>query len=1028
MAMNHRAKAVDAAVLSTCSNCHAGLASGVLSGGKLHASLATLGAAQPAACTECHLTAASTAVEAAMPTGFVGPTAAAPARMPPSGEMRHDAHLWVAGSASSTLATPQECALCHSAPGSSGSAVHWTTGKSGASAPLFHASVSAQPGSCIDCHANTRPTQLVTSGALTFDHQDSAALGDCTTCHQASAPAFQQWSGGLYHLAGSATPRSCLPCHAGERPTSTASWTGTAWQTAPFDFVPNAQGLTHGDGQDCAVCHTGPGTGAWGGAPKQNWQGGSFNHSASQLAKQTCIACHTTQRADLNQAALTAQQLARIAAASSFDHAVNGQGDCFGCHQASVAANTFASYASDWQGGKAYPGSTPVGAVAGGITVTEYTLLRSAATSLVTGVSSAPSKYFLNMVHTAAAIPSQLSPGPDAAPNMNACWHCHTHALQSTQVTSYSNGNFHGSLAGYQATPTSTVSALPEPATCTECHGPMRPQGIVLAQATASAPAPAQPDLQPLDHAAAFTAAVVINGVSPTSTLGIDCGVCHKNPGGSFSSAGSSPLSPVFHANIGGAQPASCVTCHYQLMADTAHADIASATKAKMTHLSSQVPTQECQTCHTGALAKGNTTSPASTLWSGGAFHAKVPSQPGACIECHSGALPAAATQGNVSYTFAQGGTASNGRQWMNHSAPSAVGKECAICHLADAAASAAANGWNKSDKLHAALPSPAACQGCHGLTNGNGTVPGTGNNLPSGPTDSPTLTTADATTGVAANTHAQLSHADANVSGKDCLLCHSPPAASTPAGKEWAQASFHSHFTSLDTASGRCSNCHINEKPSAATFSPSHAGFTATAGTQDCSSCHTYPGTGTAAAPNWLGATGAAPATFSAGGYTIPAPPAASATTQTTVNNVKHPANTSCTSCHTGGVGGLGAIGYDHSSTAASCNVCHEAGSNLLSPAWNKATSQSAGLGDTRPFTLTATSPWWQGCTWTGGTHFYGADCSVCHTAPSGVVKGAATNSALQTAWRSKGHPPKNGNSGSGWCAECHLHGCTNN
>ena len=97
----------------------------------------------------------------------------------------------------------------------------------------------------------------------------------------------------LFHLAGSAAPATCLPCHAGERPTSTTGWVDATYQASPFDYMTNASGITHGDGQDCALCHKGPGSGAWGST--QNWARGSFTHGPSTVSGTTCIACHLTQ-------------------------------------------------------------------------------------------------------------------------------------------------------------------------------------------------------------------------------------------------------------------------------------------------------------------------------------------------------------------------------------------------------------------------------------------------------------------------------------------------------------------------------------------------------------------------------------------------------------------------------------------------------------------------------------------------------------------------------------------------------------
>ena len=296
-----------AAASVDCATCHSAASSGVLFPGRFHASLST----QPATCLECHAGSA--------PVGFVGPIDAA--RAPASGAMKHDAVLWSNGARTTTPAVPQECSLCHRAPPASAG---WATSLK------FHASVGAQPASCLDCHANSRPALLTSVNAalpagVQFDHSAGAALGECATCHTGS---FTSWSGGKFHLAGSATPSSCLPCHEGERPTSTAGWTSATYPDFPFDYG------THGSGLDCETCHAGPGNGSWGGT--QNWVGGNFSHAPSSLGA-TCLACHATQRPDL----VLGQTAAAALLPGRFDHAVKGTADCFSCHQ---NANTSAAY------------------------------------------------------------------------------------------------------------------------------------------------------------------------------------------------------------------------------------------------------------------------------------------------------------------------------------------------------------------------------------------------------------------------------------------------------------------------------------------------------------------------------------------------------------------------------------------------------------------------------------------------------------------------------------------------------------
>jgi len=1015
MSMNHGTSALGSAVLSNCAGCHAGAAASSYYPGVLHSSLANQSLAQPARCADCHTD--------AMPAGFVGPLAAHPPRSPASGEMKHDAVAWANGSPTTTRLVTADCSACHVSPSTAVQAT-WARSPSGSGSPAFHASLTKaglpQPSSCLDCHANTRPGVLTSSNAsipagLSFDHGSAQALGDCASCHAASpAGGYTSWAGGRFHLAGSSTPTSCMPCHAGQRPTSTAGWASTTYAGSPFDYGTNASRITHGDGQDCAACHTGPGTGAWGASP--NWVGGAFRHGAGTFDANTCIACHMSQRPDLQPGATAAS----MATLLGFDHSVNGAGDCFACHHATVAAGRYVNYlplpGGDWRGGTSYPGSNFASAGDQFTTVTEISLVRTG--TLVTGMSSIAATLYDGIVHTSSAIPAAINPGPANAPNSATCWHCHTHDA-SGHVTSFANGQFHTALANYSATPGGAVTPLPQPTShCSDCHAQMRPTGIVERAGS---------DLQAMDHSALFTTTVTIGGVAAAGVANLDCSACHTSPGSTWGDG-------VFHASTGSAVPQDCTVCHYPIMADSARADVASGNLYAMDHRSAAITQQKCEVCHLSALGQ-STGTPASALWRPGAFHPSVSAQPTACLDCHSGSVPSAPTQGTVTYVLAAGGTSTNGAQWMNHRAATVVGLDCAKCHSPDAKPSGAA--WSRSTAFHASVPSPGSCRDCHGLTNGNGSTIGSGNNMPVGLTNSSVLTTAsnDTTTGVPAGTHDQITHADANVSTFDCNFCHTEAGPSTVAGikgKEWAQASFHTSFSAvtpltMNGTTGRCSDCHMNVKPGTTFTAQDHSAFTSTPGSQDCSACHAWPGTGTATAPNWLGG-GGTPQFIFVGGFSIPQPPATIATTQTGITNLPHPstATLACSTCHTGGVGGKGAIGYDHASALinTNCNSCHEAGTNLVGTAWNGATTQGAGAGDSRPYTLTNLTATRGGdsCNVTTPYHFYPVDCSQCHNVPAGTGA-ATTGSAYTNAWTFPHTTSKMTNPST--CNLCHGPGC---
>jgi hypothetical protein len=1024
MSMSHSTPQVEQAGVS-CAACHVTASAGVFFPGRLHSSLANLGLPQPVACSDCHAGVA--------PTGFVGPLATHPPRSPPSGEMKHDAVAWSGASPTGTRLVTFDCGVCHAAP-SDGSAGTWAVGRSGAGPALYHEALASarlpQPTSCLDCHASSRPAGVLDSATadlpagLTFDHAATDARGDCSACHAGTTT----WAGGRRHPAGSANPASCLPCHEGERPTSTSGWTSASYTASPFDYVTNTSGVPHGAGLDCALCHKGPGTGGtWGGT--QTFAGGHLDHATAPAAGTSCVVCHSTQRPDL-----VLGRTAAAAALQGFDHAVNGTGDCLSCHRATVVAGTYVNYLApggafpggDWKGGVGYPGDTLCSVPGRSVTVTSIQLIRSSPGSLVTGTTSTTLTLPNAMLHVSAAIPAQVAPGPAATPDPSTCWHCHAHDAAGN-VTAFANGTFHAALAGYSPTVGGSVSPLPQPtALCGDCHGQMLPAGIVERSGS---------DLQPMDHGAQFTGPSTIGGRTVTGVAGLDCSTCHLSPGGAWSDG-------TFHARIGSAVPADCVACHYPLMADAPRADVASGTTFVMSHRSGQITFQACEVCHPSALAASAPSPYLATDWKPGAYHGKLSAQPSACLACHAVSEPAAGapTQSSWSYLLRAGATTTNGGQWMNHGARDVVGVDCATCHAADARTSGSA--WSKDRLFHSAVAAPRTCRDCHGLTNGNGTVPGTRNNMPAGLTDSSTLTSASANpqTGVPAGTHDQITHSDVNVTGHDCSFCHTQAGRSSVGGVqgfEWAQSRFHASFSAgaplvINGTTGRCSNCHLNVRPGAAFTALDHRTFTSAAGTQDCSACHSWPGTGSAAAPNWLGASGTPPF-ITVGGFAVSQPPAPSPTTQTGIANLPHPtvgASTSCATCHPGGVGGKRATGYDHASTLGTrCSACHEAGSNLVGTGWNGATAQASGAGDTRPFTLTTLkahkgSPTGSSCNINVPNHFYAVDCYQCHTTPSGTGA-VTTGTAYSNAWRFPHQQSRMTNPGT--CNLCHVgQGCS--
>lgn len=429
-----------------------------------------------------------------------------------------------------------------------------------------------------------------------------------------------------FHAVGSSTPGTCLPCHGADAPTSTVGWLSTTYARSPFDYGTNSLGIAHGGGQDCAGCHRGPGTGAWG--KRANWVGGHFVHGPLTLAEKTCIACHLSQRPDLQPGATAASAAALV----GFDHARYPAMDCIGCHWATVAAETYVNYfnpatsalpGGDWRGGQSYPGSTPVGFPGERLELVSTTLTLSPTNDFVASATERFEEVRDLMIHTAAMVPAEVRPGPADAPDYGKCWHCH--ASRNGVVWLFPQGKFHFALEQYRVTPDGPITPLPQPTqNCKECHAATLPTGLV-----------GRSSLRPMQHAIEFAAPVVVGGVAATGVRDLDCSVCHKEPLGLFSQG-------AFHRSIEPATPKECVSCHYLTMADASAADVRSGTAFEMRHTSAQLTFHTCTTCHPSALANATSGEIAAESWKPGYYHAVLATQPTLCSDCHAVSLPTA--------------------------------------------------------------------------------------------------------------------------------------------------------------------------------------------------------------------------------------------------------------------------------------------------------------------------------------------------------------------------------------------------
>ena len=205
-----------------------------------------------------------------MPTGFVGPTATNPARTPASGEMKHDAVVWSNGAPSTTTAGWLECGICHKSP-SNGLDREWAVEPRPARRPArFHAPLAAAASRSRRRASTATPTRG--PGELLADVGDRsrcranvrsttsppAALGDCAAATRAAPRRTgRRGRAASFHLAGIDASAQDLPALPRRRAADDDGGLDEhdVHEARRSTTAPRA-GITHGDGQDCAGCHT----------------------------------------------------------------------------------------------------------------------------------------------------------------------------------------------------------------------------------------------------------------------------------------------------------------------------------------------------------------------------------------------------------------------------------------------------------------------------------------------------------------------------------------------------------------------------------------------------------------------------------------------------------------------------------------------------------------------------------------------------------------------------------------------------
>lgn len=233
---------------------------------------------------------------------------------------------------------------------------------------------------CASCHDTGRPF-----AAFPLSGHPARNGQDCSACHTVTA-----WiQGGVSH---SPVPAACASCHG----------LGGTFQNDMPSVLTNEMLHAHPGLPDCVTCHTS--------VPANvgiTWAGGVFSHSP---VPSTCQDCHGSQRPTT------------LVGNPSFDHSINGKGDCVSCHAGSA-----------------------------GVTWVTSTFNHSPVpTSCGTCHSSAlPGSLVNEMLHS--------------HPGIGDCVGCHTSVPANIGVT-WAGGVY---------------SHSPSPTTCQDCHSAQRPVGPV---------------------------------------------------------------------------------------------------------------------------------------------------------------------------------------------------------------------------------------------------------------------------------------------------------------------------------------------------------------------------------------------------------------------------------------------------------------------------------------------------------------------------------------------------------------------
>lgn len=446
-------------------------------------------------------------------------------------------------------------------------------------------------------------------------------------------PAMEDMSFASVGFTHTGQETSCAQCHSGSRPNSVVGLLGVD-PAVPFDYS------SHGAGLDCVECHN-PVTGV---PTRVNWAGAFYRHSGTLT---TCAQCHATERPD---------QLGYSAAAVGFDHAKDGTGDCFGCHQTALTSKFISLLpipGGDWSGAGApaellYDPARDYNRP--GQVVTAYIPTYSG-TSIVSVTQQTTQPMHQPMNHSTTQVP---------AATLSNCNLCHTQLVSSAN---YRPGVFHTSVP---------IS----PTACGECHGVTQPDGFVGALDNKRSPVSKN-----MKHDAVAWSGSPLTP-SKSSILLNDCSQCHKQPGIKWVGA-------QFHASLI-TQPSSCLDCHANSRTIGNVATLAAvATGPQFDHKNGGMG--ECVTCHAST-----------STWANGKLHALGTITPATCVSCHNSERPNLANGADLTLKKPNAPF-----DYVTHGGT----MDCTSCHKGINKFTAKTD-WGNGDFVHtAALTS---CSNCH--------------------------------------------------------------------------------------------------------------------------------------------------------------------------------------------------------------------------------------------------------------------------------------------------------------------------